>query len=369
VWVHAVSVGELLLADGLLGRLRDRGHILHVTTGTPAGLALLQQRLSGWDKGTGRVTGSGFPLDDPVGLAPFFEQPPKVYLALETELWPNLLRELHGRGIPTLIVNGRLTERTLGRFRPLFSRAAGRLTRVVARDAAAAEAFRLLGAPDVILGGNLKADAPAPRPLHDGWVYLRKAWAEDQVVVAGNTLDGEEALILAAWEHARRTGAVRLILAPRQPRRFDAVADLLRERGLRFRRASGGWPTSGDAWRETEVLLLDTLGELAAAYGEGSVALVGGGWTWDGGHNPLEPLRWGVPTLIGPGFKNFMDLVEPLSGHDLLRVTESEALAGTLHEVLQAATLRPQAPWGTAPLPPELCGTLDRTLTHLEAYL
>jgi len=186
------------------------------------------------------------------------------------------------------------------------------------------------------------------------------------VAVAGNTVAGEEDLILEAWGVAReRFPGLRLILAPRQPRRFQDVADLLAGRGLAFRRASGDWPGAA-AWSGVEVLLLDTLGDLAAAYGEGTVALVAGGWAAAGGHNPLEPVRLGIPTLAGPGFANFGDLVPPLREAGLLRVVAAPDLGGTLGEMLATAPLRSR---GAAPLPAALGGTLDRTLGLLAPYL
>ncbi|HEX9081445.1 MAG TPA: glycosyltransferase N-terminal domain-containing protein, partial [Holophagaceae bacterium] len=313
LWIHAVSVGELLLADGLVAALRAQGHRLHVTTGTLAGLTLLTQRLPAWEGGTGRVSGGAFPLDDPAGLEDFLVHPPAAFVALETELWPNLLRALEAADIPRCIVNGRLTEKSLQRGGPWLRRAARRLSLVAARDEASAEAFRRLGAPEVALGGNLKADLPPPSPLHRGWLNLREAWAEDPVLVVGNTLEGEEELVLATWEAARADWPrLRLILAPRQPRRFPAVAEAFAARGLRFRRAASPWPEAPTPWAETDMLLLDTLGELPAAYAEGTLALVAGGWRASGGHNPLEPVRAGLPTLVGPGFGNFEDLVPPL---------------------------------------------------------
>lgn len=367
VWVHAVSVGELLLAEGILGVLRDQGHALHVTTGTRNGLELLGRRLEGWDRGTGRVSGGPFPLDDPEGLAPFFRQPPAAFVCLETELWPNLLRELEVRDIPRCVVNGRLTARSLRRGGPWLARAASRLTLVSARDADSAQAFRDLGAPRVELGGNLKADLPAPRPLHDGWQWLRQAWALDPVLVAGNTVDGEEPLILEVFDKVRtRWPHLRLILAPRQPRRFQTVAGLLR--GRTFRRASETWPDSKALWEGTDILLLDTLGELASAYREGTLALVGGGWTWAGGHNPLEPVRWGVPTLIGPGFENFQDLVRPLLKAGYLDVVEAGNLGARAEAWLAKAPNRPAE--GKPPaLPDDLTGTLGKTTAILKKCL
>lgn len=367
VWLHAVSVGELLLADGLVGRLRGLGRRLHVTTGTLAGLELLARRLPVWDAGTGRVSGGAFPLDDPAGLEAFFVREPGAFVALETELWPNLLRALDSRGIPRCVVNGRLTEKSQGRGGVWLRRAASRLTLVAARDEASAGAFRRLGAPRVELGGNLKADLPPPAPLHAGWETLRRAWAPLPVLVAGNTLEGEEALILAAWEAARvLVPGLRLILAPRQPRRFQGVAEALAARGLRFRRASAPWPGDPSDWAAVDLLLLDTLGELPAAYGEGTLALVAGGWRAEGGHNPLEPVRLGVPTLLGPGFTNFDDLVPILREAGRLRVVPEPELTEAILEGLASVPLRPAS--GTA-LPAALVGALDRTLALLEPFL
>lgn len=366
VWVHAVSVGELMLAEGLLGRLVGAGKRVHVTTGTPAGLSLLAQKLSQWDDGTGLVSGGAFPLDDPEGLKSFLRQPPGAFVALETELWPGLMQALERLQVPRLIVNGRLTERSLQRGGRLLRRAASRLTLVAARDEASAAAFRRLGALQVELGGNLKADLPAPRPLSSAWDGLRAAWAKDPVLVAGNTVAGEEELLLEAWRAARRTfPRLRLILAPRQPRRFEAVATLLGEAGIPFSRASQPWP-GVDRWDAIQVLLLDTLGDLAAAYAEGTVALVGGGWLHEGGHNPLESVRAGVPTLLGPGFANFEDLVPSLEAAGLIQVVSSEEL----NHVLEATILKsPLRPAGSPALPPALVGALDRSWRLISPYL
>lgn len=358
IWLHAVSVGELLLADGLVARLRAAGQRVHVSTGTPAGLDLLRRRLPGWDGGTGLLSGGAFPLDDPAGLESWLQRPPGAFVALETELWPGLLEALEVRGIPRLVVNGRLTEKSLGRGGAWIRRAAARLTLVAARDGSSAEAFRRLGAPRVELGGNLKADLPPPRDLHPGWEALRSAWADGPVLVAGNTLEGEESWLLDLWSSLRtRFPGLRLILAPRQPRRFDEVAGLLAGRGLAFRRASSAWPDAA-AWTALDALLLDTLGELPAAWAEGTLALVAGGWTAPGGHNPLESVRAGVPTLIGPGHANFEDLVAPLAEAGRLEVVEASRLEERLAALLASVPRRSPAP---QPLPESLTGALERT--------
>ncbi|MBL0212078.1 MAG: 3-deoxy-D-manno-octulosonic acid transferase [Holophagaceae bacterium] len=376
VWLHAVSVGELILAKGLAEKLLEARHRVHLTTGTAAGLALLGERIPAWDQGRGLLSGGAFPVDDPEGLRPFLRTPPGAFIALETELWPNLLRQLEGLGVPRIIVNGRLTARSSGQSglgglgRPWLKRAAERLSLVAARDAESADAFRSLGAPKVALGGNLKADLPSPAPLAARWEGLRSAWQESPVLVAGSTLEGEEALVLEAWMRLRSDHpSLRLILAPRQPKRFQPVAELLREQGHGFLRASGTWPEGVDPWRSVGILLLDTLGELPAVYGEGTVALVGGGWRGKGGHNPLEPVRWGIPTLIGPGFHNFEDLVGPLRAAHRLNVVEEPGLEAAIQSALETAPLRGPGWGGTADLPEGLAGALETVWNLLRPYL
>lgn len=376
IWLHAVSVGELMLAKGLTEKLLDAHHRVHITTGTPAGLALLNERTTHWDQGRGLLSGGAFPLDDPAGLRSFLRNPPGAFIALETELWPNLLRQLEARGIPRIIVNGRLTVRSSGRgglgslgIRWL-RRAAERLSLVAARDAESAEAFRSLGAPNVALGGNLKADLPSPEPLTAPWDGLRLGWQGDAVIIAGSTLEGEETLVLKAWKHLRSIHpSLRLILAPRQPKRFHAVAEFLKEQGCSFNRASESWPEDPNQWRKTGILLLDTLGDLSAAYGEGTIALVGGGWRGTGGHNPLEPVRWGIPTLIGPGFRNFEDLVRPLRAAGRLKVVEESELVAGIQAVLESAPTR-GAGWDeNSSLPDSLSGALEKTWCLIQPFL
>jgi 3-deoxy-D-manno-octulosonic-acid transferase len=366
IWIHAVSVGELLLADGLVKALRAEGHRLHLTTGTPAGLSLLRQRLPGWDGGTGRVSGGAFPFDDPEGLRPFFLHPPGLFLALETELWPNLLRELQARDIPRVIVNGRLTPRSIARGGPWMGRAASRVSIVAARDDESAKAFSALGAEDVRVTGNLKADLPPPPAWSERWQALNRAWAGDPVLVVGNTVEGEEALVLEAWVAARRkVSNLRMILAPRQPKRFEEAAAMLE--GQSFWRASGDWPSTEDACRAKDILLLDTLGELPRAWSMGTLAWVGGGWRSKGGHNPLESLRFGVPTWIGPGFDNFQDVVLGLKGSAKLSIRSEEELCEELIAFLTTAPLR--ADGQPDPALASLLGATDRTLDVLRKVL
>ena len=371
IWLHAVSVGEILLAEGIVRRLADAGHRVHVTTGTPAGLDLLERKIEAWNLAGGRFSAGAFPLDDPRGLRPFLYSPPGAFIALETEIWPGLLRTFHQAGIPSAVVNGRLTMKTFGPGLPWLRRAAGRIGLVVARDEASCVAFRNLGAPRVVLGGNLKTDLPPPPPLHSGWAPLEGGWANDLVVVAGNTVDGEDEIVLQAWKKARNSfPGLRLILAPRQPRRFPEVVELLEREKVGYRRASQAWPEEAALWSGISVLLLDTLGELTAAYRLASLALVGGGWTWDGGHNPLEPIRWGVPTWLGPGYANFTELVEPLRKAGLVRVVDKNDIEIELAQILNSLSIRGLGFDGFAPqLPLGWNGALEKTWSYLQEFL
>jgi 3-deoxy-D-manno-octulosonic-acid transferase len=359
-----------MLAAGLVEKLRSAGLHTHITTGTQAGMELLEKRLPEWDSGLCLFTGGGFPLDDRRGLKSFFEAPPSVFVAMETEIWPNLFRELESRSIPICVINARLSARTTGSaFLPLLRRAAKRISLVAARDAESASRYSSLGGPNVVLGGNLKADAPPPSALHDGWKALRAGWQGLPVLVAGNTIEGEEAAVVAAWEKARESfSGLRLIIAPRQPRRFDEVARWLDKLGLTYHRASLPFGTDLGKWRETQILLLDTMGELASAYGLGSVALVGGGWLWHGGHNPMEPLYWSVPTIIGPNYSNFEDLVKPLLEAGCLHVSSLDELNGKIQCLLKEADLSGHAA-DAVKIPDALKGCLEKTWGCLQPFL
>ncbi|MCL1893008.1 MAG: hypothetical protein FWG02_02070 [Holophagaceae bacterium] len=367
IWLHAVSVGELLLATGILGKLRENKFRVHITTGTQAGLELLKSRIFTWDDGSGKITGGAFPLDDSGGLKSFLETPPAVFIALETEVWPNLFRELESRNIPICIVNGRLTARTMDSFfKPWLRCAISCISIVSAKDSDSEKNFRLMGAPNVVVGGNLKSDLPAPIPLHGGWEIIRKGWYGLPILVAGNTVDGEEELILDAWNHAKEAYAqLRLIIAPRQPKRFEYVANLLNGYGISFCRATNLDSLDSDQCRETQVLLLDTLGELASVYSIGHIALIGGGWKWHGGHNPLESIYWGIPTIIGPSYTNFEDIVLPLLEAGSLTVAEIAGLGNCIVKQLSGRGLNPSH----IKIPECLQGSLQKTWSCIEPYL
>jgi 3-deoxy-D-manno-octulosonic-acid transferase len=180
---------------------------------------------------------------------------------------------------------------------------------------------------------------------------------------------GEEEQILEVWRLARAAWpGLRLILAPRKPARFQEVAELLAPHAP-FRASAPVWPADEAAWAGTPVLLLDTLGELASAYRIGTLALVGGGWGWHGGHNPLEPVRWGLPTLLGPGFGNFEDLVRPLQAAGLVEVVAEHDLAARVQALLAVTARRPADSSQSVRYPECLQGALGKTLELLKNIL
>jgi 3-deoxy-D-manno-octulosonic-acid transferase len=303
LWIQAVSVGEVEIARRLVRALRAAAPELPitVTATTATGLELAR---------------SSLPEDTPVAACPldlmgpvsrFLDLVrPRAVVLVETELWPEMLGQAGDRGIPVAVVNARLSARSTARYRrvrALLRPLLAPVSRVLTRGGDDAERFLSLGvaADRITAVGNIKYDLePDPRPLV--WRDAVEAAAGDRaVVVAGSTMDGEEAMVLDALDELQPRPF--LILAPRHPERFDAVAELAASRGLSVARRTR--VESGPPGPATDVFLLDTIGELSRAYAMARVAFIGGSLVPTGGHNPLEPLAWGVPVLTGPHVHNF----------------------------------------------------------------
>jgi 3-deoxy-D-manno-octulosonic-acid transferase len=332
IWVHAVSVGETLAAAPLLRRLRERA--------PGAALLLSNVTLTGreiGEKALGGVVDAGFyfPFDLPGLCGRFLDRlRPDVVVIVETEIWPNFLAACSERGIPAVIVNGRLSERSFRgylRLRWFFAPVLRVFRAISAQSREDADRFIALGAPEgnVTVGGNLKFDLPPPEPRKDALSSILSREKEGGAlwVVAGSTHDGEEEAVLRAFLAAREANpAMKLLLAPRHPERFAAVEALLAREGVESARRTA---LPADA-RTTgaPVLLLDSVGELAGAYAAASLAFVGGSLVPKGGHNVLEPAWQGVPTLVGPHMENFREISETfLSAGALLQVSGEAELA------------------------------------------
>ncbi len=314
IWVHAVSVGELLTARPLIAALRARHPRLRVFLSTTTMSAQQLARRSGLEVDAVFY----FPFDLGVIVRRTLDLvQPRLFLMTETEIWPNLLRECRRRGVKTAIVNGRLSARSFPRYR----RARGFFRHVLAHIDAfcvqsdeSARRFAEIGAePDrITVTGSLKFDSlePAGAPSQAGprervLRYFRFG-ATRPVLVAGSTMKGEEAAVLRAFRRLKTTmpSAV-LVLAPRHPERFDEAARLAEQEGFRTVRRQ---ELAIDAEPRADVIVLDTIGELATVYLVGTVVFVGGSLVATGGHNILEPAVHGRPVLFGPHMHNFAEI-------------------------------------------------------------
>lgn len=331
VWVHAVSVGEVMAAAQLIRELTAaRPEILvAVSTTTATGQRLAQQRLPG-------LPVFYLPLDFAFAVRRYIRVlRPKLLVLMESELWPNLIEQCFKAGVPMAVVNARVSDRSLPRYlmlRRLWRPLLAKISLFLAQSTETADRLRQIGAPvdRIEVTGNLKYDLRESResPLV---AALRAQLPPDaRVVVCGSTLEGEEKILLAAWPAvlAAQPRAI-MVLAPRHPDRFALVAATIAASGFTSLRAS--------EFRERPVpvepgsiFLLDTIGDLAAVYSLGAVAFVGGSLVPSGGHNPLEPARFRVPVLTGPSFENFREIVEVLLTHHALKIVSVDHFAETV---------------------------------------
>lgn len=324
LWIHAVSVGEVQAAAGLIRELRHRHpHLpIVVTTTTPTGA----QRARTLFKDT--VHHCYLPYDLPGAVRRFLDRiAPCAAVILETEIWPTLYAELGRRRVPLVLGSARVTPRSVGRYRKLASLFRDVLARDItigAQTAGDAERFIAIGAPAprVRVTGNVKYDLAIPPATIDAGRALRAQWNPARPVwIAGSTHEGEEEAALAAHDSVRaRFPDALLLLVPRHPPRFDAVRSLLRKRGVTFTlRSSGALPAAGDA-----VYLVDTIGELQMFYAASDAAFVGGSLVPIGGHSLLEPAVLGLPVLSGPHTQNSQDVADLLTQAGALRIVRDQ---------------------------------------------
>ena len=290
VWIHAVSVGEALAAkpvvDAML-RLRPSTTMV-VTTTTATGQAQAKKLFPA-------ATVTYFPLDFSVAVKRFLNHHrPRIFAAMETEIWPNATRLSAKRGLRLVLANGRISDRSFPRyrmFRPIVARVLRHYDAILAREAQDAERFRAIGAASVEVAGNVKFDyVPDERPLEFDLLALA---AGRPIIVLGSTMEGEDEALLP---EVLPLGAF-VVVAPRKPERFDVVAGL----APMARRTAAAWPPHS-------ILLLDTIGELARVYRYATAAFIGGSLVPTGGHNPIEAAAVGVPTCFGPHMTNFREI-------------------------------------------------------------
>jgi 3-deoxy-D-manno-octulosonic-acid transferase len=341
IWVHAVSVGEVIAATQLIRELKAAlpGWVVAVSTTTETGQQLAKDRLAGSPV-------FYLPLDFKFGVRRYLRAlRPKMLVLMESELWPRLIAECAKAGVPMVVANARISDRSFPRYmrlRRLWRPFLRMATLFLAQSRETAERLVKIGAlaDRVKVTGNLKYDVRV-----GGEGALTKMLRERlpvgaRVVVCGSTLEGEERILLEAWPSvmAKEPNTV-MVLAPRHTDRFATVAGRVAESGFVLVRASEFREKAGDltTWRldPGSIFLLDTIGDLASMYGLGNVAFVGGSLVPVGGHNPLEPAQFGVPVVMGPSFQNFREVVETMQDANALRIVSTDEVGAELVELLQ----------------------------------
>ncbi len=311
IWLHAVSVGETRAAQPLVAALRQRypDHRILFTHMTPTGRAT-SEALFGDD-----VERIYLPYDTPWAMRSFLRHyHPQFGLIMETELWPNLIAVCRHAGVPLSLVNARLSERSARRyaaFPALTREALQSLATIGAQSANDAARLTALGARDVTVTGNIKFDIAAPPEQLALGRELRARCGNRPVWLAASTREGEEALILDAWQKALHgagltvgaDGTALLVIVPRHPQRFDEVSRLATERGFAVQRRSTNAPVTA----ETQVLIGDSMGEMFAFYTAADIAFIGGSLLDFGSQNLIEAAACGTPVLIGPSTRNFAE--------------------------------------------------------------
>ncbi|HEY3909695.1 MAG TPA: glycosyltransferase N-terminal domain-containing protein [Stellaceae bacterium] len=367
VWVHAASVGEATTMLRLIGRLRQtrpRLQIL-VTTGTVASARLLETRLPAGARH------QFAPVDLPLWVARFLAHwRPDLALWVESELWPNLVLATHSRGVPMMLINGRLSARSYRRWcklpgliRPVL----GAFDRCLAQDAEQALRLRRLGAREVAAIGDLKAAAAAlPVDQAELW-QLRRQIGSRPLWLAASTHAGEEEIAAAAHRRLAADRADLLtIIAPRHPARGDAIAAMLAGSGLAVARRSRGDPVTG----QTEIYLADTIGELGVFYRLAGIAFIGGSLTPRGGHNPFEAARLDCAVLHGPDMSNCTGMAAALAAVGAAQtVTGADELAAAVATLLVNRRLRSERCAAAARVAAAGDAILDTVLLRLAPWL
>lgn len=368
IWVHAVSLGEVLAVSGLVEQLRRRftEYRIVVSTTTSTAQKLARKRFGD--------DAFYFPLDFAFAVRPYLRVlRPELIILAETEFWPNFLRLAESSGARVAVVNARISDRSWPGYRRLRRWLAPVLRNIdlflAQTDADALRLEDIGAAPErVQVSGNLKFDVAAPA-LPPVVASLRSAFQQSgagPIVVCGSTADGEEPVLIQAFVNvlASHPRAV-MVLAPRHPERFAAVAQLLEQLGIRFWKRSL-W--SGEAIAGG-VLLLDTIGELASLYSLADVAFVGGSLVPRGGHNIIEPAQHGVAIITGNHTENFRDIVELFQSHDAVRITGPAEYPLVLMELLSNEAERQELGRRAAETWRSQMGATQRNLEALERLL
>lgn len=378
IWIHAVSVGEVLAAQPLVEGLQARipARPVFVSTTTETGQRLARERLR-------HAAGIFyFPLDWTGSVRRALRSlHPALIIIMETEIWPNFLREAHEAGLPVVFANARISEKSLARYEqwkrftePLFRSILRRPAVFLAQSEEDAARLASMGAPEerVEITGNLKYDSepPPPSPILEWLAAQIQAQERWPVLVAGSVVAEEESHVLAAWDLVQRQWRhALLILAPRKPDRFDAATAICEEGGwsvIRRSRVDLNSALPDDA----DILLLDSIGELAGLYSLGDAVFVGGSLVPSGGHNILEPAWFAKPPVFGPSMENFSDMAALfLKGRAGIQVDSGPMLGRVWIQLIEDTKLRERMGEAAKKLWGQNRGATTRTLDLIAALL
>jgi len=376
IWIHAVSVGEVLAAQPLVDGLKRRypSAVIFVSTTTETGQRLARERLQ---------TADGifyFPLDWVVPVRRALRAiKPSLVLIMETEIWPNFLREAHRAQIPVVFANARISEKSFARFKqweflvgPFFQRTMQDAEFFLAQSPEDSARLQAIGAPPerIAITGNLKYDAAPPAISRFGH------WLEQQIrqqerwpiLVAGSVVAGEEEAVLAAYDLVQRQfRRTLLILAPRKPAQFDAAATIA---------SAGGWKVVSRSALDltatldeaADILLLDSIGELAGLYSLADATFVGGSLFPAGGHNILEPAWFARPPVFGSSMENFKEMADQfLDAHAGVQVTSGPGLGKVWVQLIEDNAMRQRMGSAARAISERNRGATERSLDHIAA--
>jgi 3-deoxy-D-manno-octulosonic-acid transferase len=367
IWVHAVSVGEVGASIGLIMRLRDEYPDMSIvlSTITDTGQEVAAERVP---EGTMVVY---LPFDIGFILRKSLKKVrPKAFIVIETELWPNIFRIMAGNSIPVIVMNGRISEKSFRGYRNIsfFMKRVFQHVRIFGMQSSIdAERLNAIGCDreKIKVTGNFKFDLDIPRDTPE--------WTRDvhgPVIVAGSTFKGEEEIILSACsEIVKSYPSLKLVLAPRHPERFAEVEELLRSSQVRYAKRSGfGSQPTGMSGPSYDVVLLDTVGELAAVYGAADIAIIGKSFKGFGGQNPLEPAFWGKPVICGPHMENFPFIEEFYREGAAFQVSPSD-LGKTIDVLLSDRAKREAAGGKARELVMKHSGAVERAVEIIREHI
>lgn len=373
IWVHAVSMGEVIAAMPFIAELKKRYPFMRIVLSTVTDTG---RKVAG-----GRVSDIAdvvyLPFDFSFVIRKMIKKiKPELFITIETEIWPNIFRVCKEAGIPVLVMNGRLSENSFKGYKKVSFFIKGVLQCVsmfCMQEQIYAERIKALGVDEnrIEVTGNFKFDT-RPSDMMPEWAELVKG----PLILAGSTHDGEEEIVLSVFNSLRdEFPDLALIIAPRHPERFKEVEELIRRKGLECLRVSevrkmGSYEAMSFSTSQllNFVVLLDAVGELASVYGIADIAVIGGSFIRHGGQNPLEPAFWGKPIICGPHMENF-PFIEDFYKRGGAIKADSGGLADVIAELMRSPEKRKAMGEISRAIYNEKSGSIEKSMAVLSHYI